>query len=98
MIRLGSVVGSDLFGLWSHHVDLGIRELKTHQHVMGLPGMGKTKLVESTFLQRLKRELGTTLIDPTGGAAEDILAYLIKVGFFNKPENFEKLLYVEFAD
>lgn len=99
MIRLGTAVGSEfLFGLWPRQVELDERAMLSHKHVLGTTGSGKSKLLESIFLQSLKENRATTFIDPTGGSAEYILTYLDQRGFFNDPANYEKLIYVEFAD
>lgn len=99
MIRLGTIVGSEfLFGLWPRQLELTPAQMNTHKHVLGVPGVGKSKLLESLFLSSMKDGFPTTFIDPTGRSSDYILSYLENAGFFQDPANFDKLLYLEFAE
>lgn len=78
---------------------LGPKEISTHKHVLGVSGTGKSKFLESVFLQLFRQKVGVTFIDPHSDSANSILATLVERGFFEKhPDAFDRLLYVEFKD
>ena len=60
--------------------------------------MGKSKLLEAIFLQMMNQNIGVSFIDPHGDSALNILATLIKIGFFDNNENYKRILYIEFLD
>jgi hypothetical protein len=95
-INLGTWV--DPFPLLPSRVVLSPRYVATHKHVIGLTGMGKSKVLESMFLQLFQQGVGVSFIDPHGFSANAILKTLIAQGFFEQ-DGFEKrLLYIEFTE
>src|SRR5262250_2500914 len=48
---------------------------RTHMHVIGSSGSGKSKFLESLMRGDLKNRQGFCLIDPHGQLYEDVLAY-----------------------
>lgn len=94
-IILGDIVGTDLMlGLWPRQLRLDDRLLNLHKHVIGVPGMGKSKLLESMVVQLLEQGYPMTFIDPDGSSADAVLKTLIDRGYFNRPQ---KLHYLEFG-
>lgn len=73
-------------------------QLATHKHIMGVSGMGKSKLLESIYLELIRQGIAVTLVDPHSDSAEAILTLLISMGFFNRLGAYKRLLYVEFSD
>jgi hypothetical protein len=72
--------------------------MASHKHVIGTTGVGKSKFLESMFLQYLHQRVGITFIDPNGDSCEAILAQLLLEGFFEDPSSYRKLLYIEFSE
>lgn len=78
---------------------LGPKEISTHKHVLGVSGTGKSKFLESIFLQLFQQRIGVTFIDPHSDSVGAILATLVSSGFFDKnPDALNRLLYIEFRD
>src|SRR5713226_718577 len=50
-------------------------EARTHEHVIGSSGSGKSKYLESRMREYLKNGQGFALADPHGTLYEDIVAY-----------------------
>jgi Type IV secretion-system coupling protein DNA-binding domain len=72
-------------------------QLAAHKHIMGLTGMGKSRLVQSYFLQLLERGIGVGLIDPHRDLAQGILETLAATGFFRREEAYRRLIYLDFG-
>lgn len=66
-------------------------DISHHLHVIGLTGMGKSKLLASTVVQLIRMGRPVGLIDPHSDLAEDVMAMLAEEGF---PE---KVYYVDFG-
>lgn len=76
---------------------LGPAEVATHKHLLGVTGMGKSMLMASMFVQLLNQGVGVALIDPHSDLALNILGLLYDTKFFDHPQAFDRLLYVDFA-
>lgn len=76
---------------------LGPAEIATHKHVIGLTGQGKSKFLASTAVQLLNQGQAFGLIDPHSDLAADILWLLQSTKFFDHPEAFKRLIYVDFG-
>jgi type IV secretory pathway VirB4 component len=74
------------------------REQAYHAAIFGASGSGKSKLLQSVFLQHLAKGHGVGLIDPHADLALDILKSLIASGFFRKAEAFDRLIFLDFAN
>src|SRR5687767_9199708 len=72
--------------------------INTHKHVMGVSGMGKSKFLESLWMQLHSHGAGVSFIDPHSDSVEEILKQLIAQGYFQQPGAFDRLLFVEFVD
>lgn len=71
-------------------------EQKYHGLLWGSTGSGKSKLLQSIFLQHLNKGNGVCLIDPHADLAIGCLEYLVGKGYFTAPDAFEKLVYIDF--
>ena len=78
-------IGTDLDSQGRAYIDLGL--LKTHLHVMGLSGFGKSYFLELLCRAILDRGQGLTLIDPHGFLYDAMLQY---ISFY--PKLAEKLI------
>lgn len=76
---------------------LAPREQAFHGLIWGSTGTGKSKLLQSLFLQHLNKGRGVCLIDPHGDLSRGCLAYLTAKGFFKQEEAAEKLVYLDFG-
>ncbi len=69
----------------------------THLHVMGLTGMGKSKLLANIASQLILQGYPCAVIDPHADLAEDVLRLLLERGFFRRPDAMQRVRYVDFA-
>src|SRR4051812_16740489 len=92
-IELGKIKGS--FPLLPSKVVLNQKYVSTHKHLIGLTGMGKSKVLESLFLQLFNQGVGVSFIDPHGTSANAILRTLIAKKYFETADWDKKLLYIE---
>ncbi|MGD9685351.1 MAG: type IV secretory system conjugative DNA transfer family protein [Candidatus Obscuribacterales bacterium] len=77
---------------------LGPSEIATHKHVIGLSGMGKSRLLASMFAQLASQGQACALIDPHADLAQDTLALLVENGFFNQIGGYQRLVYIDFSN
>ena len=66
--------------------------------IFGASGSGKSKLLQSVFLQHLAKGHGVGVIDPHADLALDILKSLIASGYFRKEDSFNRLIFLDFAN
>src|SRR5256885_8475250 len=87
------------FGLWPVHIPLFLHglELAKHKHIMGTTGTGKSKFNAHVAVSLITQHIPCSIIDPHADLTHDILGILQSRGFFNSPQAFEKLWYIEFA-
>lgn len=76
---------------------LGPAEIASHKHLIGLTGQGKSRMELLLFLELLAQGVGVSLIDPHRDLARDALAYLIKRNFFDHPDAYKRLIYIDFS-
>lgn len=70
----------------------------THFHVMGLTGMGKSKLLASIAAQLIIQGRSCAVIDPHADLAYDVLRLLVERGFYRRHQDaMRRVLYVDFA-
>jgi hypothetical protein len=91
------------FADWFNHLlpfqcRLSEKEQAYHGAIFGSSGSGKSKLLQSIFLQHLSKGHGVGLIDPHADLALDILKSLIASGYFRKEEAFDQLIFLDFAN
>src|ERR687894_2585242 len=77
---------------------LSEKEQAYHAAIFGASGSGKSKLLQSIFLQHLAKGHDVGLIDPHADLALDILKSLTASGFFRKEDAFENLIFLDFAN
>jgi hypothetical protein len=71
------------------------RQSRVHMHVLGKTGSGKSYFLAGLFLQLHASGMPVTLIDPHGDLAELVLSHLVSQGAFNRPEMYERLVYLD---
>lgn len=69
----------------------------THRHVMGLTGMGKSKLLASLAAQLILQGQPCAVIDPHADLAQDVLRLLVEGGYFRRPDARARVWYVDLA-
>jgi hypothetical protein len=72
-------------------------EVASHKHVIGVTGQGKSRLLQAMFVQLVSQHVGVSMIDPHKDMARDTLAYLAQQGFFDRPDAYERLIYIDFS-
>lgn len=72
-------------------------DLATHLHVMGLTGMGKSKLLAQYASQLILQGRACVVLDPHADLVEDVLLLLLQKGYFRRPDALSRVLYVDFA-
>src|SRR5207237_7737179 len=68
-----------------------------HRHVIGVTGMGKSKLLANLATELILQGIGVCVIDPHADLAADIMATLVAQGYFTTPGNAQRLRYLDFA-
>lgn len=68
-----------------------------HGLLWGSTGTGKSKLLQSVFLQSVNKGRGVCLVDPHSDLALGCLSYLAAHGYFQRGDAFDKLVYVDFG-
>ncbi len=93
--QLELVLGMTLDG--AQAVVLSGTEVAKHKLMVGITGMGKSKLLASLFVQLMNQGVGVCLLDPAGDLADDVLVLLIEAGYFADARAFSRLLYLDFT-
>jgi hypothetical protein len=68
---------------------------RAHTHVIGVSGMGKSKLLEHLCFQDIASGMGCGLIDPHSLLVDDLLRSLITRRVLDDPAIAERLIYVD---
>lgn len=95
MVSLGSTQVLPFVGL---PFQLGPQELKSHIHCIGLSGAGKSKLLAHYATQLILQGEAVGVVDPHADLAHDVLALLLKEGYFRRKHARQQLLYVDFSN
>src|SRR5581483_4953994 len=95
-------------GFWQDRITLGTygpffrlplaippHAMRSHFHVMGLTGSGKSRFLASLYLQLIDHGLSATLVDPAGDLARLILTHLVASGRYRDPKFFERIIYLD---
>src|SRR5215211_4932230 len=90
-IPLGTY-GSALF---RRRLRLDGQDAKSHMHVIGKSGSGKSRWLASFYVNLLKAGYSATLIDPHGDLARLVLRTLVADGYFDHDQNRDRLLYLD---
>ena len=90
-IPLGTY-GSALF---RRRLSLDGQDAKSHMHVMGKSGSGKSRWLAGFYVNLLKAGFSATLIDPHGDLARLVLSQLVADGYFDRDGAYDRLLYLD---
>lgn len=90
-IPLGTY-GSALF---RRRLQLAGQDAKSHMHVMGKSGSGKSRWLAGFYVNLLKAGFSATLIDPHGDLAHLVLTQLVADGYFEREDAYHNLLYLD---
>src|SRR3954453_12540374 len=71
------------------------QQARSHMHVLGKTGSGKSYFLAGLFLSMYDAGLPVTLIDPHGDLAELILEHLVSRGVFKNPSTYDRLMYLD---
>lgn len=74
---------------------LPLTAARTHMHVLGKTGSGKSYFLASLFLSLYHAGQPVTLIDPHGDLAQLVLAHLVVQGKLHTPQQRERLIYLD---
>ena len=71
------------------------QQARSHMHVLGKTGSGKSYFLAGLFLAFLDAGMPVTLIDPHGDLAELVLSHLVACGVFTDPNSYDRLVYLD---
>src|SRR5215208_5924034 len=98
MARFGTArsIALGTYGAWFFRRALALKreQVRTHFHVIGVSGSGKSRFLAGLYLELLRAGLSASLVDPHGDLARLVLAHLVADGYFAQPGAREKLLYL----
>ena len=92
-LLLGSTVVGDVAEL----VALDASGVSRHKRLLGVSGSGKSKLLVSMFIQLFNQGIGVALLDPHSDLCFDIMQFLADTGYFDHPDAYRRLLYIDFS-
>lgn len=95
-ISLGTLEPS--FPLFAQHFKLKPQDQAYHATVWGRAGSGKSRLLQSIFIQHLNKYHGVGIIEPHHDLSIDSLTYLIGHGFFENDAAFDRLVYIDWGN
>lgn len=81
-----------------HKFSLSQSQQEFHAVIFGRSGSGKSRLLESVFLQHLNKNNGIGLIEPHHDLSFDTLTYLVSKGFFQTSDAYDKLVYLDWGN
>lgn len=76
-------------------LSLSPTQARTHTHVLGKTGSGKSYFLASLFLSLFRAGMPATLIDPHGDLARLLLAHLVSAGELTTPLQRSRLIYLD---
>jgi hypothetical protein len=77
---------------------LRLADQQYHATIWGRTGSGKSRLLQSLFLQHLAKGHGVAIIEPHHDLSFSTLATLIAQGFFRQESAFSRLVYVDWGN
>lgn len=85
------------YGSWPFKRTLKLDEqkLQQHFHVMGKTGQGKSVLLEKIASDLIMAGVPVSVIDPHSDLVHNILRHLYEQGYFNRPDAYKTLWYVD---
>lgn len=94
--RRGEIpIGTYKRGPFRRHLRLSGDEVRSHIHVIGKSGSGKSRWIASFYANLIKAGYSATLIDPHGDLARLVLRHLVEQGFFDRADGYERLMYLD---
>lgn len=69
-----------------------------HATFWGRTGSGKSKLLQSIFLQHLSKRHGVCILEPHHDLSIDTLSYLVDMGYFKAKDAFDRLIYLDWGN
>jgi hypothetical protein len=69
-----------------------------HATIWGRTGSGKSRLLQSLFLQHLAKGQGVAIIEPHHDLSFDTLCTLVDQGFFQAEDAFDRLIYLDWGN
>jgi hypothetical protein len=79
-------------------ITLSVQEQAYHATIWGRSGSGKSRFLQSLFLQHLNHGHGVCLIDPHHDLSYGTLTALIESGFFGDERAYERLIYLDWGN
>ncbi len=77
---------------------LNTKDQNVHATVWGRTGSGKSKLLQSVFLQHVAAGHGVGLVEPHHDLSFDCLTSLVASGFFRQSGAFDRLVYLDWGN
>lgn len=96
-IILGSTIPLDGSSR-SRELRLTRREQNYHTLLTGKTGSGKSRLIMSQYIQHLNLGDSTILVEPNSDLSLGIVKFLISQGYFQSPDAFERLIYIDWRN
>jgi Helicase HerA, central domain len=93
--RGGIPIGAYKRGPFTRQLRLSDDEARSHIHVIGKSGSGKSRWVASFYASLINAGYSATLIDPHGDLARLVLRHLVAQGFFDGERAYERLMYLD---
>ncbi len=81
--------------LFPRRLTVPLAQARTHIHVIGSSGSGKSRFLAGLYLSLLRLGCSATLIDPHGDLSELALASLVAGGVFDDPTAYQRILYLD---
>ena len=81
--------------LFRRRLRLDGQDAKSHMHVMGKSGSGKSRWLAGFYVNLLKAGHSATLIDPHGDLARLVLSQLVADGYFEREDAYQRLRYLD---
>src|SRR5690348_13659818 len=79
-------LGSTATLLLRRRIRVRLSDLRTHWHIIGVSGSGKSRFLAGLFLAFQKAGIASTLLDPHGDLTRLILGHLVAQGRFEDPQ------------
>ena len=88
-------LGTYGFPLLRRTLSIPLEQARTHMHVMGITGSGKSRFLAGLFLSLYEAGVSATLVDPHGDLSRLVLGKLIERGVYNDPPAFDRIIYLD---
>jgi len=92
------VLGIPLSDFPDSVVRLTPQDQEYHATIWGRTGSGKSRLLQSIFLQHLSKGHAACILEPHHDLSFDTLSYLVEKGFFRDKSAYERLVYLDWGN